>query len=783
MEQSKIDKQQIQRKQQQRIPFIQKKGANTFMGKSENLSFFPPATTSQLKRNEVDNNHQSLTFGNIPVLQNKKNILQKQNVKQEEEVQMKANPLQKQEVEEEAQMKANPLQKQEVEEEEAQMKANPLQKQEVEEEEAQMKANPLQKQEVEEEEAQMKANPLQKQEVKEEEAQMKANPLQKQEAEKEEEAQMKANPLQKQEAEEEEAQMKANPLQKQENKSSTSNGLPTEVQMKMENSLGADFSNVNIHKDSKSATDVGALAYAQGNDVHFAPGQFKPNTQAGQELIGHELTHVVQQREGRVKPTTQAKGLPVNDDKSLEKEADDMGKMAAQGKFESALISNKTNNQNKVIGQRKVAAAIQKKTVDIVNYDKLADKIYKAIDGLGTDEEAVYSALSALKNEKSKIDALKAKYKQKYSNSLIQDIQDDFSGDELAHALNLLKATTTPKAGTTPKAIDYDKIAEKIRNAIVGAGTDEESVYAALSQLGQDATKIAALKAKYKTKYSTTLLADIQGDFSGEELNYVLELIGSRSNSEKVNVKNNTEAKKSQKIIQDIYTKYGIDVNSQAGVDAIKKQYTKVPDSVKNGLKTKAWEYKELVALEKALSHFAPILGNKRKDSTRGSADQEITSVSKVDQAIDTNKASGVLDTTTLGEYFEGSTNFSMFTAGTNSKIDFPDNKKQLEGTAVHEIAHGILEYAESDYIAALDYWKDKYTKSGKANAEAPITNYGGKNGGEDFSEAVMYYFVEPNTLKSGKAGIAKGTVGNPCPERFKFIKKTVENWEKKKEE
>ena len=132
-------------------------------------------------------------------------------------------------------------------------------------------------------------------------------------------------------------------------KTASSNGdLPPKVQMKMENAFGQDFSNVNIHKDSKSATDVGALAYAQGNDVHFAPGQFKPNTQAGQELIGHELTHVVQQREGRVKPTTQAKGLPVNDDKGLEKEADDMGKMAAQGKFEETQYPN-INEQNTLI--------------------------------------------------------------------------------------------------------------------------------------------------------------------------------------------------------------------------------------------------------------------------------------------------------------------------------------------------------------------------------------------------------------------------------------------------
>ena len=39
------------------------------------------------------------------------------------------------------------------------------------------------------------------------------------------------------------------------------------------------------------AEEIGALAYAQGTDIHFAPGQYNPECQEGQKLIGHELTH------------------------------------------------------------------------------------------------------------------------------------------------------------------------------------------------------------------------------------------------------------------------------------------------------------------------------------------------------------------------------------------------------------------------------------------------------------------------------------------------------------
>lgn len=137
---------------------------------------------------------------------------------------------------------------------------------------------------------------------------------------------MKVDPLQKMGDLEEEVQMKATPLQR------NITGMPDGVKTQMESTFDRDFSDVKIHENSSKAPDVGALAYAQGNDLHFAPGQFKPETTKGQELIGHELTHVVQQSEGRVKPTTEVMGMPVNDDPGLESEADQMGRKAAQAK-------------------------------------------------------------------------------------------------------------------------------------------------------------------------------------------------------------------------------------------------------------------------------------------------------------------------------------------------------------------------------------------------------------------------------------------------------------------
>lgn len=109
------------------------------------------------------------------------------------------------------------------------------------------------------------------------------------------------------------------PIQQQSNKT----GMPDELKIDMEDRFNTDFSNVRVHTESSKAGEVGALAYTQGTDMYFAPGQFQPTTNGGKQLLGHELTHVVQQREGRVTPTGQIDGMPVNDDPQLEKEADD----------------------------------------------------------------------------------------------------------------------------------------------------------------------------------------------------------------------------------------------------------------------------------------------------------------------------------------------------------------------------------------------------------------------------------------------------------------------------
>ena len=70
----------------------------------------------------------------------------------------------------------------------------------------------------------------------------------------------------------------------------------------MESGFGADFSDVRIHSDSNAVQmnkNLGAKAFANGNDIYFNEGQYNPTSKEGQHLLAHELTHTIQQGGGK----------------------------------------------------------------------------------------------------------------------------------------------------------------------------------------------------------------------------------------------------------------------------------------------------------------------------------------------------------------------------------------------------------------------------------------------------------------------------------------------------
>lgn len=78
--------------------------------------------------------------------------------------------------------------------------------------------------------------------------------------------------------------------------------LPDDMRATMEAKTGASLGDVRVHDDAGAhdrTASVGAHAFTHGTDIHFAQGAYDPGSKAGQHLLAHELTHVVQQRGGQ----------------------------------------------------------------------------------------------------------------------------------------------------------------------------------------------------------------------------------------------------------------------------------------------------------------------------------------------------------------------------------------------------------------------------------------------------------------------------------------------------
>lgn len=99
-------------------------------------------------------------------------------------------------------------------------------------------------------------------------------------------------------------------------------GMPDDLKSGIESLSGFSMDDVRVHYNSSKPATVQALAYTQGTDIHVAPGQEKH--------LPHEAWHVAQQMAGRVSPTTNINGMPMNDNAELEHEADVMGNRAVQ---------------------------------------------------------------------------------------------------------------------------------------------------------------------------------------------------------------------------------------------------------------------------------------------------------------------------------------------------------------------------------------------------------------------------------------------------------------------
>ncbi|MBI1298696.1 hypothetical protein GC175_27495 [bacterium] len=258
----------------------------------------------------------------------------------------------------------------------------------------------------------------------------------------------------------------------------------------------------------------------------------------------------------------------------------------------------------------------------------------------------------------------------------------------------------------------------------------------------------------------------------------------------RITLGNNSEERQKEILIQKIRNDYGIDINQNAGIQAVQDAYPNAPDAVRNGLRAREWTLQELQDVDRALGHYSALLGANRPGVL---GLQPITSFSRLEQGIDEDLATGVLDNRTAGETFTN--NITMFDAGTDIR-DFAANKNAptadelrqgFRGTIEHELSHGLIESIPvngqtmlEEFADQMAFWDDVFTchyndplRPGSKQrrrelaladgTEAPITVYGAQDALEDLAEAMMFYFEDPGRLAA------------ECPERFAFIRDNVQ--------
>ncbi|MBP0019739.1 MAG: DUF4157 domain-containing protein [Cyanobacteria bacterium SBLK] len=133
--------------------------------------------------------------------------------------------------------------------------------------------------------------------------------------------------------------------------------LNSNLQQQMGRAMGADFSGVKVHADARAdrlSRSIQARAFTTGNNVFFKQGEYQPNSKSGQELIAHELTHVVQQNQGVARSPLVQRAIFLPSKRVFEmdwkRQVENNGKIKNNDKFDKVITKleewNNFKNEN-----------------------------------------------------------------------------------------------------------------------------------------------------------------------------------------------------------------------------------------------------------------------------------------------------------------------------------------------------------------------------------------------------------------------------------------------------
>jgi annexin A7/11 len=156
-----------------------------------------------------------------------------------------------------------------------------------------------------------------------------------------------------------------------------------------------------------------------------------------------------------------------------------------------------------------------------IGLDAVAQQVHDAVEGAGTDENAVFGALAG--RTQPVIDQIAAAYLRMYGRAMIDDLRDDLSDGEMAR-LATLSPAFAPAGAAGPDPGAATAVAAQLDDAMSGLGTNEEAIFSALSN--RSAEELVAIKAAYRALTGDELEADLRDELSGDDLQRALAQLG-----------------------------------------------------------------------------------------------------------------------------------------------------------------------------------------------------------------------------------------------------------------
>lgn len=479
-----------------------------------------------------------------------------------------------------------------------------------------------------------------------------------------------------------------NPIvQKQAEPKPNRTGIPDHLKVAIESLSGIDMSDVRVHANSDKPARLNALAYAQGNEIHMCPGQ--------ERHLLHEAWHVVQQKQGRVRPTMQIRGVVVNDDIGLEREADRIGaKVACRG----GVITQSQTSQDQKGGDKSPSPLVngQVQWVPVMQHKIDLDMLKKAmpLDPIQEQIAEKISEYNDIESEKTKTDMEKAEQgneifvRLKKVDLQIYDWFDKISNthDRLSDHphYNIMNGLLNETQREHIDQIDRYKDNPAVTPfSTAGMGTKEkEDSEKTWRSLVKGTGMIRRIGSKGFSNEMLSHMAKMMDTGIGRELltylNTPLTKEDEKDDSKRIYLAENLE--KLPKAVRKILNK--ADLPSSSYAKAITRSGLK-PEGITPR------DNKDFVIVEAPPSH--PVL-----DSTKGSATDLTHLAMKHNQGV-----KGVTYAGKEYDFGEGTGSFVHLSKGDSSVLGGQDNKEILGPrfiTLAHELGHAAHNKAGASY-------------------------------------------------------------------------------------